>query len=149
MITPHPSEEELQQYISDPKACAGSVIEHIGSCEACLQKTRNYRILFAGIRQQPRPQFDFDLAEFVIARLVEPKPIHTFNSWGIYFYSLLGLTCVLTLSFLFHEYLAGLFIRYSNLLLYMFIATTAIVLLFQCIEICGKYRKQIRVLDVT
>ena len=148
MITAHPSEEELQQYVSDPEACAGSVIEHIVSCEECLVKAKTYRLLFAGISQQPRPVFEFDLADLVIAQLEQTKPTYSINSWGIYLYSLIGLIGGLTLSFLFHEFLAGLFIRYSNLLLYLFMATTAIVLLFQCIEICGKYRRQIRVLNI-
>ena len=148
MIAEHLSEEELQQYIPDPEACAGSVIEHLGSCEACMGRAKTYQLLYAGIRQQPKPVFEFDLAELVITRLQQPIPFHSFYSRGIYHYLLIGLTCVLALSFLFHEYLAGLFIRYSNLLLYLFIATTSIVLLFQCIEIYGKYRKQIRVLNV-
>jgi hypothetical protein len=69
MITAHPSEEELQQYISAPEACAGSVLEHVDSCEACMGKAKAYRLLFEGIRQQPKPDFEFDLADLVIARL--------------------------------------------------------------------------------
>lgn len=148
MITTHLSEEELQQYISEPGACAGSVIEHLGSCEVCIGKAKTYRLLFAGIRQQPRPSFEFDLADLVIARLEKPITSYSFSSMGIYLYSIIGLAFVLTLSILFDEFLVSLFIRYSNLLLFLFIATTSIVLLFQCIEICGKYRRQIRVLNI-
>ena len=68
---------------------------------------------------------------------------------SLYGNAYVGITAVLISCFLFHEYLSGLFIRYSNLLIYLFMAITAVVFLFQCIEICRKYKKQIGVLNLS
>lgn len=149
MIAGHLSEEELQQYISDPEACAGSVIEHLGSCEACMGTAKTYRLLFAGIRQQPKPVFEFDLAELVIAQLKQPKLTFSSNAWVVYLFATIGILAVLALCLLFHQYLAGLFISYSNLLLYLFLAVTMSAFLFQCVEICRKYYQQIVVLKIS
>jgi hypothetical protein len=149
MIAEHLSEEELQQYTSDPEACAGSVIEHLDSCEACTGMAKTYRLLFAGIRQQPKPTFDFNLTELVIAQLKQPKPTFSSNAWVVYLFATIGILTVLALCFLFHQYLAELFISYSNLLLYLFLAVTLSAFLFQCVEVCRKYHKQIVVLKIS
>ena len=149
MKAKHLSDNELQQYVSDQAACKSSVIEHINSCESCRIKAETYQILFSGIQQQPKPAFDFNLADLVMAQLEQPKRSYSTNTLAVYLFWSIGTTAVLILCFLFHDYLSGLFIRYSNLLLYLFLATTLVVFLFQCVEIYRKYQKQLRVLHIS
>lgn len=149
MIAEHLSENELQQYVSDSLHCEQSIREHIKSCYICKEKAETYQILFSGIQQQQKPEFDFNLTDLVIAQLEQPKRSFSTNIVVAYLLSSIGITAVLISCFLFHEYLSGLFIRYSNLLIYLFMAITAVVFLFQCIEICRKYKKQIGVLNLS
>ncbi|MDD2305570.1 MAG: hypothetical protein PHP53_12785 [Prolixibacteraceae bacterium] len=149
MIAEHLSENELQQYVSDSLHCEQSIREHIKSCYICKEKAETYQILFSGIQRQQKPEFDFNLTDLVIAQLEQPKRSFSTNIVVAYLLSSIGITAVLISCFLFHEYLSGLFIRYSNLLIYLFMAITAVVFLFQCIEICRKYKKQIGVLNLS
>lgn len=149
MIDGHLSENDIQQYVSDSLLCEQSIMEHIELCQGCKEKAETYRILFSGIEQQAKPAFDFDLADLVIAQLEKPKRSFSTNSVIAYLLSSIGITAVLISCFLFHEYLSGLFIRYSNLLIYLFLAITAVAFLFQCIEIHRKYKKQIGVLNIS
>lgn len=149
MIAGHLSENELQQYVSDSLHCEQSIREHINSCHICKEKAETYQILFSGIQQQQKPEFDFNLTDLVIAQLEQPKRSFSTNIVVAYLLSSIGIMAVLISCFLFHEYLSGLFIRYSNLLIYLFLAITAVTFLFQCIEICRKYKKQIGVLNLS
>ena len=149
MIAEHLSENDIQQYASDSLHCEQSIMEHFNSCHICKEKAETYQILFSGIQQQRKPEFDFNLADLVIAQLEKPKRSFSTNNVVTYLLSSIGIMAVLISCFLFHEYLSGLFIRYSNLLIYLFMATIAVVFLFQCIEICRKYKKQIGVLNLS
>lgn len=149
MIDGHLSENELQQYVSDPFLCDESIIHHIESCDACKEKAKAYRILFSGIEQQAKPAFEFNLTDLVIAQLEQPKRSFSTNIVVAYLLPSIGITALLISCFLFHEYFSGLFIRYSNLLLYLFLAITLVAFLFQCIEIYRKYKKQIGVLNIS
>lgn len=149
MIAEHLSENELQQYVSDPLLCEQSIMEHIKSCHICKEKAETYQILFSGIQQQQKPEFDFNLADLVIAQLEQPKSSYSTNNVAAYLLSSIGIMAVLISCFLFHEYLSGLFIHYSNLLLYLFLSITVVVFLFQCIEIYRKFKKQIGVLNLS
>ena len=149
MIAGHLSENDIQQYVSDPLLYEQSTIEHIESCPICKEKAGTYQILFSGIQQQQKPKFDFNLADLVMAQLEQPKPSFSTNNVVGYLLSAIGITAVLISCFLFHQYLSGLFIRYSNLLLYLFLATTLVVFLFQGFEIYRRYKKQIGVLNLS
>jgi len=149
MIDGHLSENDIQQYVSDSLHCEQSIREHIKSCYICKEKAETYQILFSGIQQQQKPEFDFNLADLVIAQLEQPKRSFSTSNVVAYLLSSTAIMAVLISCFLFHENLSGLFIRYSNLLLYLFLAITAVALLFQCIEICRKYKKQIGVLNIS
>jgi len=149
MIAEHLSENDIQQYVSDSLHCEQSITEHIKSCYICKEKAETYQILFSGIQQQQKHEFDFNLTDLVIAQLEQPKRSFSTNIVVAYLLSSIGITAVLISCFLFHEYLSGLFIRYSNLLIYLFLAITAVAFLFQCIEICRKYKKQIGVLNLS
>ncbi len=145
----HLSENEIQQYVSDPLLCEQSSMEHIESCQTCKETADTYRILISGIEQQAKPAFEFNLADLVIAQLEKPKRSFSTNNVVAYLLSSIGITAVLITCFLFHEYLSGLFIHYSNLLLYLFLAITVVVFLFQCLEIYRKYKKQIGILNIS
>ena len=149
MKAKHLSENELQQYVSDTFFCDESIIHHIESCETCKVNAEVYQIVFAGIQKQSNPAFEFDLADLVIAQLEQPKRSFSTNIVVAYLLSSTGIMAILISCFLFHEYFSGLFIRYSNLLLYLFLAITVVVFLFQCIEIYRKYKKQIGVLNIS
>ena len=69
MTTRHLSETELQQYALDGAAAPKEYSEHIAVCENCRAEAMTYRSLFAAIKEQPEPAFDFDIAGLVLSQL--------------------------------------------------------------------------------
>lgn len=65
----HPSEMELQQYALDHSTCSRETIQHFEACETCQAQAAAYRSLFAGIKEQPRPVFDFDVSGLILSQL--------------------------------------------------------------------------------
>jgi hypothetical protein len=69
----HPAEETLQQYVLDRTACSPGAIAHIEGCPDCRAAAAAYTVVVEGLRTQPRPAFDFDLAGAVVRRLREDR----------------------------------------------------------------------------
>jgi hypothetical protein len=65
----HPSEMELQQYALDHSTCNRETVQHIQACENCQAQAAAYRSLFAGIKELPRPVFDFDISGLILSQL--------------------------------------------------------------------------------
>ena len=74
MIAGHPSEIELQRYAMEEAGCTTEVIGHIEQCERCRTSISTYRLLLAGMKQQPRPVFEFEVAELILAQLPASAP---------------------------------------------------------------------------
>jgi len=149
MIAEHLSENELQEYVSEPLLCGQFTIEHIESCEACKEKAIAYQILFSGIQQQVKPVFDFNLSELVLSQLEPSKPGFSWDIFAVYLFSVIGISSILFSGILFSKYLSGLFTGYSTLFLYLFVAIVLISLLFQGFEIYRKYHKQMNALNIS
>ena len=149
MIAEHLSENELQQYVSEPLLCEQSILEHIEWCEACKEKAVTYQILFSGIQQQAKPVFDFNLSELVLSKLEPSKPGFSWDIFTVYLFSVIGISAILFSGILFSKYLSGLFTGSSTLLLYLFVAIVVISLLFQGLEIYRKYHKQMNALNIS
>src|ERR1700721_173539 len=69
MTIAHPSAMELQEYALDKSGCPSSRAAHIENCENCRAVIANYQSVFTGIKEQPRPVFDFDLSGLVLEQL--------------------------------------------------------------------------------
>ncbi|HVS97136.1 MAG TPA: hypothetical protein VHE54_11660 [Puia sp.] len=68
----HLNEETLQQYTLDPAACPPEAVAHLSECVECRIQAGVYAGLGKALRDQPAPEFSFDLATAVMARLNPP-----------------------------------------------------------------------------
>jgi len=149
MIAGHLSENDIQQYVSDPLLCEQFIMEHIESCNACKEKAEAYRILFSGIEQQTKPAFEFNLADLVLSQLEPSKPKFSGDIFAVYLFAGIGIVAVLLSGILFSKYLSDLFTGTSTLFLYLFAAITLVTLLFQGVEIFRRYQKQMNALNIS
>ena len=147
MIAKHLTDDEIQQYALDKTGCELSIAQHIQHCEACEAKVETYQLLFSGIKQQPKPAFDFDVSELVLAQLAPGKP--WFSKERSFVYLLASVTILLTgtLSYIFRGYLASLFSGITTLLMYLISTTVLTVLILLGIDMYKNYQKKMNVLD--
>jgi len=149
MIVEHLSENDIQQYVSDPSACGSQVARHIETCEICQVKAETYQVLFSGIRHQPQPVFDFNLSDLVLSQLERPKPKFSWEIMMVYLFSVVGITAILVLCLLLREYFTSLFAGSSTLVFYLFVVIASTSLVFQGIEIYRNYQKKINALNIS
>ncbi|RYY57399.1 MAG: hypothetical protein EOO09_02785 [Chitinophagaceae bacterium] len=69
----HPSDEDIQLFVTDPLADAATS-DHVASCKACQARVSEYRLLFFSLQELPPAKFMFDLEELVMDLVMEPAP---------------------------------------------------------------------------
>jgi hypothetical protein len=75
IIDGHPSEWEWQQYVLDKSGFTPEIAEHIECCDDCQAQLAAYRLLFAEIKQQPRPAFTFSVPSLILPQLQGQLPL--------------------------------------------------------------------------
>ena len=73
MKTIHLSDSEIQDFVLNSSPAQATVNTHLETCVHCQSKAKQYQLLFAGIKAQTRPEFDFDLSELVMASVSKSK----------------------------------------------------------------------------
>ena len=144
----HLTDEEVQLYTIDKKQCAIQVSEHVHLCKECKARVDIYLVLINGIRQQPQPAFDFELAAIVLKQLPAKRP-STANdkllTWIIIFMcaGFFG-----TVFYFFRGFLDNMFKGIATISVYLILisAVTVIAMLFG--EMYRKYKKEMNVLDL-
>jgi hypothetical protein len=148
MITRHPAAAAIQQYALDKTGCEPGVAAHIEACDECLAAVASYRVLFAEIKQQPAPAFDFDLAGLVMPQLVaESKPRLSWLALFPYGMAVVAAGAIGTVLYLFRKELLFLFTGTMPIVMYLIVLTTTIILLFQGIGMYKKYQQQMNSLN--
>jgi len=142
MRTRHLSEDAMQQYILDATGCEADIIEHIGCCEICKAKLANYQSLFAAIKEQPRPAFEFDLADLILSQLPEETKELTRMDWPLYLvvsvvFSLIGVPL-----YWLRKDIAIMLSGMIPFAISLIAISTIPVFLFQSIELFKKYKKR-------
>jgi|SRR5579871_468427 len=151
MINNHPADPDIQQYVTDQAACDAVIIAHIHSCEYCMAKAENYRLLFSEIEKQPKPAFDFDLSESVIQKLPVPGQVQAKNYFPAYILACCILASISIAGYLYKAQLNSFFKKYflhissglSKTVLYMLLSAALLILIFQSIEMIKKYQRKI------
>ncbi len=149
MIIEHPSENEIQQYATEPLLCDESTAIHLVSCKSCNEQVKAYQLLYSGIQQQSKPAFHFNLSNLVLAQLEPSKPKFNWEISLAYFFAASGIIVILFSGIWFSKYLSVLFTGPSILFLYLFAAITLVTLLFQGFEIFRRYQKQMNALNIS
>jgi hypothetical protein len=143
----HPSESEIQLYSLDRFACPPAVAEHIESCVDCLEELKGYQQVFSEITDTPKPVFDFNVSQLVLAQLPQPKP-HISADRFIAGFLLVFAGCFIGIPvILFNHYIVNMFSGIAPFFIYAIICCAAGILLFKTTTLYKKYRKQLELLN--
>jgi hypothetical protein len=143
----HLSEIQIQQYALDKTNCEADLIEHIWSCESCKARTANYRLLFIELKEQPKPVFDFNAADLVLAMLPKSKKAAVRNSHWVYVLVFAAFGSIGTPLYLFREDIRKMLDNTLPAAIYLVVTTALLILVFQGIEIFRKYKRQLNALN--
>lgn len=143
MITAHPTDTEIQLYVAEPEMTSHQLKIHIQDCANCQTRAANYQLLFNGIHDDAKPQFNFDLSTLVLEQLPQPK--RTFPWAGILVSAFSVLLIVVSATFFWS--IIDAVIRSAPMLLIATALTSAVVILiFQALEMVKNHKKQIHTL---
>lgn len=155
----HPSEMELQLYVLDEPGCTAEVIGHIEQCAYCRASVSAYRLVLAEIKQQPRPAFDFEVADLVLAELpvidsrlaVSPSPDSLIppprKDFFLYILVFGTLTSIGLPMYGYRAYLSKMLTGMLPMAICLIVMTAMIILLFYGMEMYRKYRRQLKALN--
>ena len=143
MSNTHASEMELQQYASDKTGCPETVIAHIEACPDCQGEAAAYRLLFAEIKDQPGPVFDFDVSALLLPQLTAGQ--QRISRAGRRFPYLMaalifGVTGIP--AYLLRKNIFYTFTGISSFFLYIILAAALIVVLWRVLDMYRKYQQR-------
>jgi hypothetical protein len=156
MMTEHPSEQELQQFVSDNSLCTSATRSHIEGCESCQAQVASYGLVLSAIRQQPKPAFDFDVAALVLPQLQAPLSaeelaIAGLRPWKDRFFPFLLAVIILPLTgiplYLLRKNIFFLFTDVSAIFIYAMAAAALVVIGFKIAGMYRTYQKQLKTLN--
>ena len=143
----HLDDEAIQQFALDEAVCEASVINHINACEYCESRAATYRMMFAGIMQQPKPVFEFDAAELVLAKLPQAKPVFEWNRLEPYMVVGIIATVVIVTLYIFRNYVLTMLSGMAAYIMYTIAATVITVIIYHVYEMYKKYQRQLNSLN--
>jgi len=147
MTSKHITDNDIQQFVLDEANCPFDVIDHMSVCQNCRAKAETYKLLFSEIKRQAKPAFDFDLTEVVLSNIAHKETVGSQTSALIWLFTIIGLSSVVIIIYLFGNYVVRVFVGVSSMAMYLVVTTSVLLLLFQGIEIFRKYRNQMASLD--
>ncbi|WP_276503968.1 hypothetical protein [Terrimonas pollutisoli] len=145
MLDKHLTDEEIQRFLLDGKQSNSNMADHLRVCNDCKARVATYELLFAGIAEQEKPCFEFNLAELVVAQL--PKKQVAADRLPIF---LLAFVMILLggAGYVFRQYLALLFAGIGSLAVYLMIISVFVILLFFCLDMYKNYQRKMQALDL-
>ena len=147
MKTLHLTDEEIQEYVLDNSAIDIAIIEHASSCEKCKARITNYQLLFAGIKQQHRDVFDFNLAEMVVAQLPSPRPRPVSDNFFVYLFVLAGVMLGAAALYYFRNYIVSFFAGIGPLFIYLTVTMVITLSIILSLDMYKTYQRKMRSLD--
>jgi len=147
MVIKHLNDAEVQQYIADKRHVEKRVADHIHLCEECRMKAEIYQLMITGIKQQPQPAFDFDLAEIVLKQLPSSKTKTSYDKILIWLIAFICIAFTATGLYFFQDYFKYLFDGIKTILTILIAVTAITVLVGVFIDMYKKYRQEMKALD--
>jgi hypothetical protein len=141
MKNKHLNEMEIQQYVLRKSDCDIIITEHINHCQKCKAEVEVYELLFAEIKKEPNPVFDFDIANLVIRQLTT-KQDFSFDKYLIALLSGISITILSILIYLTNQYLPTVFNGISSIQFSLIIVTILPLSIFIFIDMNKNYKDQ-------
>ena len=146
MLTKHLTDTEVQQYVVDRQHCELKIVEHMHLCGNCKLKAEIYESLVTGIKQQPQPTFNFDLAELVVQQLPSPKEKAS-DRLLLRLLIFVGIAIIGTGVYFFEGSFVYLFKGVAAIFIYLIIITAVAVCIGLFIDMYKKYNNEMKLLD--
>ena len=146
MVTRHLTDDEVQQYAADKPNCEKRIAEHIHLCEKCRSKVEVYQLLITGIRQQPKPTFNFNLSQLVVQQLPSPKE-RTNDRLLLWVLLFIGIGFIGTIFYYFEGSFVYLFSGIATIFIYLIIITALTIIAGLFIAMYKKYDSEMKLLD--
>ena len=146
MIIEHLSDTQIQMVVFDKENSDPAFSAHLTVCPVCRSKAAFYEKQFVSVSGMGKPVFDFNLQELVLARLSKPqKKTRTIS----YFFILGALLLVPAFAgfWVFRKYLYNMFSGFSTMMIYFLAFTALTFLVFQIIEMNGRFRRKLNALN--
>jgi hypothetical protein len=148
MTIKHLTDEAIQQFVLDRTNAAPAITVHIESCEECHAKAETYRLVFAGISQQPEPVFDFNLAESILPQLspLKQKAKRDYTLACLLVFS--GIFFTGTMAYIFREGLPDLFANLAPVFIFLITICIITILTVFITTTYKDYQNKIKALDL-
>jgi hypothetical protein len=143
MITAHLTDAEIQLYVAEPEMTSDQLKIHIQDCASCQARAANYQLLFRGVHDQAKPQFNFDLSALVLEQLPEPKRVFP---WAAIIASVFSFLLIVLSAAFFWSIMDAVIRSASMVLLASAITAAVVILIFQALEMVKNHQKQIHTL---
>ena len=137
----HINEIEIQQFVLNKDECDITVIEHINHCQKCKAEVEIYELLFAEIKKEPNPVFEFDIANLVMQQLSE-KQNFSFEKYLITLLSGVSITVLAILIYFINKYFPTVFSGISIIQFSLIMVTILLISLFIYIDMNKDYKNQ-------
>jgi hypothetical protein len=139
----HLDENTIQQYAITGVLDGEEQTQHFLHCNHCREKAAAYTQLLAGIKDQPAPAFDFDLAALVMQKIPAKKAAIPWQPVLI----IAGLLCIISLvTYNLRTVFGTVFKGLSSMAASLIFIAVISVLLFQLADMVNKHRQQINAL---
>ncbi len=139
MKNEHINEKEIQQYVFGKDVCDINIIEHINHCQKCKAEVEIYELIFAAIKEEPNPVFEFDIANLVMQQLPE-KQNFSFDKYLIALLSGGSIILLSILIYLINKYFPTLFNGVSSIQFSLITVTILLISIFIYIDMKKNYK---------
>jgi len=143
MIGEHPSQEELQQFALNDWECSKETATHITQCKSCREEVAVYQLIFSEIKHQPKPAFDFDVADIVMPQIPASKS-PTKKSFTPNFITV-AICCIGAVPlYIFRKNIFFMFSSISSLFIYVSLVCTVTVVAYNIVKMYKRYQQKIQ-----
>lgn len=147
----HLEEDVLQQYALEPAACPPEVIAHLSACTQCRFEAEGYRQLGRLLRDQPVPEFSFDLAAAVMVKL-DAAPHTATRAGRPRWVSALALPVVIVIlavipAWLFRKTAYFAFADLSGVIAWIILPAAVVAVLFRIYRYYRKYQQVLHLIN--
>lgn len=146
MKNEHINEIEIQQYVLGKDDCDIIIIEHINQCQKCKAEVGIYELLFAEIKKEPNPVFEFDIVNLVMQQLPE-KQNFSFDKYLIALLSGASLTILSILIYLTNQYFPTVFNGISTMQFSLIVVTIILISIFLYVDMNKNYKNKMNFLQ--
>lgn len=142
----HLTENELQQFALEPLEADNEQATHVAECAKCSAAIANYRAMFSALSTIEKPAFNFDPEKQIMAELSVSPTRKTGFPWFAIGISAISAAMVAIPLFIMRNYFMNIF-SIPAPVIYLVVATTLTIIIFQCRELLSSYRQKMRLLN--